>query len=230
MSATDTIQPTPRTRLRRLPKRGEFSREAIEAILDEALVCHIAYIHEGRPFMVPTGYARDGRWLYFHGSRGNRTLRALLEGEACIAVTLLDGLVLARSAFHHSMNYRSVVLFASAEEITDPSEKIHAMRCVVEHIVPGRWEQARQPNQNEIDATLMVRVPIEECSAKVRTGPPVDDEPDMDLGVWAGVIPARTTWGPPEPDPLLPSAIGAPANVCGYSRPRNRRLPGPAAG
>ena len=219
MSASDTFQPTSRTTLRRLPKRGEFRREAIEAILDEALVCHIAYIHEGRPFMVPTGFARDGRWLYFHGSRSNRTLLALLEGEACIAVTLLDGLVLARSAFHHSMNYRSVVLYASGEEITDAIEKIHAMRCVVEHIVPGRWEQARQPNDKEIDATLMVRVPIEECSAKVRTGPPIDDEPDMNLGIWAGVIPARMQWGPPIADAQLPATLEPPANVSGYRRP-----------
>lgn len=219
MSATDTIQPTARTTLRRLPKRGEFSREAIEAILDEALICHIAYVQDGRPFMVPTGFARDGRWLYFHGARGNRTLRALLEGEACISVTLLDGLVLARSAFHHSMNYRSVVIFASGEEITSPAEKVHALRRVVEHIVPGRWEQARQPNDKEIDATLMVRVPIEECSAKVRSGPPIDDEPDMNLGIWAGVIPARMEWGPPAADPRLPAAIEPPANVSGYRRP-----------
>ena len=219
MSASDTIQPTSRTTLRRLPERGEFRREAIEAILDEALVCHIAYIHEGRPFMVPTGFARDGRWLYFHGSRANRTLLALLEGEACIAVTLLDGLVLARSAFHHSMNYRSVILYASGEEITDPREKIHALRRVVEHIVPGRWEQARQPDVKEIDATLMVRVPIEECSAKVRTGPPIDDDPSTTLGHWAGWSPRRWDWGPPIADPQLPAAIGPPANVSEYRRP-----------
>lgn len=220
MSTSETIQPTSRTTLKRLPKRGEFNREAIEAILDEALICHIAYVHEGKPFMVPTGFARDGRWLYFHGARSNRTLRALLEGEACISVTMLDGLVLARSAFHHSMNYRSVVIFASGEEITGRPEKIHAMRRVVEHIVPGRWEQARQPNDNEIDATLMVRVPIEECSAKVRSGPPIDDEPDMYLGIWAGVIPARIQWGPPIADPQLPANIAPPANILEYARPR----------
>jgi hypothetical protein len=217
--ASETIQPTSRTTLHRLPKRGQFSREAIEAILDEALICQIACVDEGRPFVVPTGFARDGRWLYFHGARNNRTLRALLQGEACISVTLLDGLVLARSAFHHSMNYRSVVLFAKGEEITARDEKIQAMRRVVEHIVPGRWDQARQPNEKEIDATLMVRVPIEECSAKIRSGPPIDDEPDMNLGIWAGVIPARIEWGPPEPDPQLSAVIGPPANVKGYRRP-----------
>jgi nitroimidazol reductase NimA-like FMN-containing flavoprotein (pyridoxamine 5'-phosphate oxidase superfamily) len=219
VSTSETIPPTARTTLKRLPKRGEFNREAIEAILDEALICHIAYVHEGRPFMVPTGFARDGRWLCFHGARSNRTLRALLEGEACISVTLLDGLVQARSAFQHSMNYRSLVIFASGEEITGRPEKIHAMRRVVEHIVPGRWEQARQPNDHEIDATLMVRVPIEECSAKVRSGPPIDDEPDMNLGIWAGVIPARIQWGPPLADPQLPAGMEPPANVSEYRRP-----------
>ena len=163
--------------------------------------------------VIPTAYARDGEWLYLHGARNNAMLRAVLKGESCISVTLLDGLVLARSVLHHSMNYRSVVLFGQGEEITEREAKFHAMQRIVEHIIPGRWDDARLPSDAEIEATLMIRVPIKECSAKVRSGPPIDDDADMSLPVWAGVLPTRPAWLTPEPDPQMPSGIAVPDYV-----------------
>jgi nitroimidazol reductase NimA-like FMN-containing flavoprotein (pyridoxamine 5'-phosphate oxidase superfamily) len=215
-----TIEPTPRTTIRRKPGRGNYDRQAIYAILDEGFVCNVAVVMDGRPLVIPTGYARDGEWLYLHGARNNAMLRAVLQGEACISVTLLDGLVLARSVLHHSMNYRSVVLFGKGEEITTPEEKFPAMRCIVDHIIPGRWDDARTPNEAEVDATLVIRFPIDECSAKIRTGPPIDDEADMSLPVWAGVLPTRPAWLQAEPDPLMPADIPVPEYVAKYSRPR----------
>jgi hypothetical protein len=212
------IEPTSRTTIRRKPSRGAYDREAIEAILDESFLCNVAVVSDGRPLVIPTGYARDGEWLYLHGARNNAMLRAVLKGEACISVTLLDGLVLARSVLHHSMNYRSVVLFGRGEEITSREEKFTAMRSIVEHIIPGRWEDARLPTDAEVDATLVIRFPIEECSAKIRSGPPIDDEADMSLPVWAGVLPTRPAWLQPEPDPRLPGSVPVPDYVANYSR------------
>jgi nitroimidazol reductase NimA-like FMN-containing flavoprotein (pyridoxamine 5'-phosphate oxidase superfamily) len=212
--------PTPRTTVRRLAKRAVYDRAAVEAILDEGLVCHVAFVHEGEPCLIPTGYARDGSRLYLHGAQKNRMLRAICGGKACLSVTLLDGLVLARSAFHHSMNYRSVVIYGEGVEVTDEAEKYEAMRLLVEHIIPGRWADARRPNQNELDATLIVRFPLDECSAKVRTGPPIDDEPDLTLPVWAGVLPAQLSWGQPQRDALLPSDVPLPDYVNSYTRKR----------
>lgn len=213
-----SIEPTPRTTIRRKPSRAEYDRDAIEVILDEGFLCNVGVVVDGRPVVIPTAYARDGEWLYLHGARKNRTLLATLEGEACISVTHVDGLVLARSILHHSMNYRSVVLFGNGEEITDHAEKVHAMRCYVEHIIPGRWDDARQPNDAEIAATLVIRFPIDECSAKVRSGPPEDDEKDMALPVWAGVMPTKPAWLAAEPDPLLAEGISVPDYVSEYCR------------
>ncbi len=214
-----TIQPTPRTKVCRIPGRADYERTAVEAILDEGLICHVAFVVDGKPYLIPTAYARDGRSLYLHGAKSNRMLRAIIGGETCISVTLLDGLVLARSVMHHSMNYRSVVIFGKGEEVTDPEQKLHALHCVVEHIIPGRWADARQPNDQEFAATLVVRVPLDECSAKVRKGPPVDDEEDLQLPVWAGVIPTKQSWMPPKPDEFLTQPMEVPAYAAAYSRP-----------
>lgn len=216
------IERTPRTTIRRKPGRGAYDRETIEAILDEGFLCNVAVVVDGRPLVIPTGYARDGEWLYLHGARNNAMLRAALQGESCISVTLLDGLVLARSVLHHSMNYRSAVLFGQGEEIVERDAKFEAMRSIVEHIIPGRWEDARLPTEAEVEATLVIRFPINECSAKIRTGPPIDDDADMSLPVWAGVLPAPSAWGAPEPDPQLPAEIPAPDYVAKYSRPARR--------
>ena len=211
--------PTERTSVRRLPERGVYERSEIDAILDEALICHLAYVRDGEPRVIPTIHARVGDTLYVHGSNASRTLRSTKGGAAVAAeVTLLDGLVLARSAFHHSMNYRSVVVYGRAREVTDPTEKFEAQRALVEHVVRGRAADARLPNQRELDQTTILAIPLDEASAKVRTGPPKDEEEDLALPVWAGVLPLRTVPGEPEPDPLLPSGIATPGYVSDYRR------------
>ena len=211
--------PSERTRVRRLPERGAYDRETIDAILDEALICHLAWVQDGEPRVIPTIHARSGDTLYVHGSNASRTLRATKGGAPVAAeVTLLDGLVLARSAFHHSMNYRSVVVYGRAREVTDPDEKFAAQRALVEHVARGRADDARLPNQRELDQTTILAIPIEEASAKIRTGPPKDDEEDMDLPVWAGVLPIRTIPGEPEPDPHLPDGLEVPGYVTDYQR------------
>jgi uncharacterized protein len=182
--------PSARTTVKRHPERGAYDREVIDAILDEALLCHVGFAIDGQPFVIPTIHARDGDVLYIHGSPGSRMLRNLRNGiDACVTVTLLDGLVLARSVYNHSMNYRSVVVLGRAREVTDHEEKLRAMQCVVEHILPGRWEDARQPSEQEIKATAILALALDEASAKIRTGPPTDDEDDLELPVWAGIIP-----------------------------------------
>ena len=213
------VEPTSRTTLKRLPARGEFSREAIHAILDEAFLCQIAFVYEGKPAMVPTAYGRDGDWLYVHGSSKNRALRAMIGQDACLSVMLMDGFVLARSTFHHSFNYRSVVVYGQGEEVTDPEEKLRALNLITDHIVPGRTAEARTPNEKELRATLVVKLPLTECSAKVRTGPPSDDEEDMSVPVWAGVLPVRLEYGPPEPAPDLDPSIEMSPVVSDYKRP-----------
>lgn len=186
------LKSTERTTLRRLPKRGVFDRKAVYRILDEGFVCHVGFVIEGQPFVIPTAYGRQGDTLFIHGAKASRMLKALRDGaEMCVTVTLVDGLVLARSAFHHSMNYRSVVVFGKARLVESNEEKLGALRAFTEHLIPGRWQEARQPNQTELDATLVLALPLAEASAKVRTGPPLDDEEDMDFPVWAGVIPLR---------------------------------------
>jgi uncharacterized protein len=211
--------PSERTRVRRLPERGAYDRETIDAILDEALICHLAWVQDGEPRVIPTIHARSGDTLYVHGSNASRTLRGTKGGRPVAAeVTLLDGLVLARSAFHHSMNYRSVVVYGRAREVSDPDEKFAAQRALVEHVARGRADDARLPNQRELDQTTILAIPIEEASAKIRTGPPKDDAEDMDLPVWAGVLPIRTVPGEPEPDPELPGGVQPPSYVTDYQR------------
>lgn len=196
-----TLTPTERTRLRRRPNRGAFETDTIYAILDDGFVCHVAFIVDGQPFAIPTGYARRGDQIYIHGSSASRMLRTLGDGvDVCLTVTLVDGLVLARSAFHHSMNYRSVVVLGKARPVTDEREKIEALRCFTDHIVPGRWPDLRPLAENEVRATTVLALPIQEASAKVRTGPPIDDEEDYDWPVWAGVVPLHTRTGEPVPD------------------------------
>ncbi len=212
------IRPTERTTLKRLPKRGKFDRETMNAILDEALVCHLGFNYEGKPAVIPTSFVRDGDHVYLHGSRKSRALVEADGKDVCFCVTLLDGLVLARSVFHHSMNYRSAVVYARAQEVTGNEERRRALRLLVEHIVPGRTAEAREPNAKEMAATLVLKISLEEGSAKVRTGPPADDEPDMELPVWAGVIPAQTHWGPPEAAPDLKAGVEAPEYVMSYKR------------
>ena len=200
--------PTERAQVMRLPKRGEYSKETIYAILDAGFLCHVGFVVNGQPFVIPTGYGRSGDTLYVHGSSASRMLRTLAAGvEVCVTVTLLDGLVLARSAFHHSMNYRSVVLFGTATLVESPEEKNEALRVISEQIVPGRWNDVRWPTDQELKATKVLALPISEASAKVRTGPPVDDEEDYAMNVWAGVLPLTVEANEPVPDPRISSEV-----------------------
>src|ERR1043165_6611337 len=186
------IPQTERTTLKRLPKRGSFDREVVNAILDEAFICHVGFVAEDKPVVIPTGYARVGETVIIHGSQASRMLRALGQGiDVCVTVTLIDGLVLARSAFHHSMNYRSVVVFGRAGVIEDPKEKVAALFSLSEHMIPGRWQDVREPSQDELQKTTVLSLPISEASAKIRTGPPLDDEEDYELPIWAGVVPLQ---------------------------------------
>src|SRR6202047_161717 len=189
--------PTPRTRLAREADRAVYDREAAYGILDEGFLCHVGFVADGQPFVIPTSYGRKDANLYIHGSAASRMLRQMKEGVAvCITVTLLDGLVLARSVFNHSMNYRSVVILGTATLVDDPEEKLAALRILSEHILPGRWDDSRQPNERELKATSVLRVPIEEFSAKVRKGPVVDDEEDYSFPTWAGVVPLKVVSEP----------------------------------
>ena len=195
------LEQTDRTRIKRLPERGNYDPAVIHAILDEALICHVGFVVEERPVVIPTIHARVGDHLYFHGSPAAGMLRTLRGGvEACVTVTLLDGLVLARSAFHHSMNYRSVVVFGKAEEVVDREEKLRVLERLVEHVCRGRSADARGPNERELKQTLVLRIPIAEASAKIRTGPPKDDEEDYALPIWAGVLQLALTPGQPVAD------------------------------
>ncbi|HEX5949762.1 MAG TPA: pyridoxamine 5'-phosphate oxidase family protein [Actinomycetota bacterium] len=218
--AEDAVPSSERTRVRRLPERGAYDRATIDAIVDEALICHLAWVtDEGYPRVIPTIHARVGDTLYVHGSTASRTLRGIKQGrEVCVEITLLDGLVLARSAFHHSMNYRSVVVYGHPREVVDPQEKDMAQRALVDHVAHGRAAEARMPNQRELDQTTIVAIPLEEVSAKVRTGPPKDDEEDLDLAVWAGVLPLRLAPGEPVAAPDLRGAPAVPGYVSDYRR------------
>ena len=221
-TASPAGPPSARTRVRRLPQRGAYDRATIESILDEGLVCHVAFVDEGQPFVLPTAYARLGSTLYLHGSHSNRMLRLAAAGEPlCVTVTLLDGLVLARSAFHHSMNYRSVVVLGRARTVDDRAEKEAAFEALVEHVCPGRWRDARWPDERETDATLVVALDLAEASAKIRTGPPIDDEPDRALDVWAGVLPLALVAGRALGAPDLRPSISRPAYADRYRRGRD---------
>jgi nitroimidazol reductase NimA-like FMN-containing flavoprotein (pyridoxamine 5'-phosphate oxidase superfamily) len=210
---------TERTEVHRLPKRGNYDRETVHRILDEALVCHVGFVVDGQPFVIPTGFGRDGDTLYIHGSAASRMLGAAAQGiPVCITVTLMDALVLARSAFHHSVNYRSVVNLGKARIVEADGKKLAALRTFTEHIVPGRWNDVRKPSPQEMRATLVLAVPLDEVSAKIRTGPPVDDDEDYALPIWAGLLPLRIVPGAAEPDPRLQSALPVPAYVQNYRR------------
>jgi len=209
------LEQSERTRIHRLPQRGNYDRDTIHAILDEALICHVGFVVEGRPVVIPTIHTRIENQLYFHGSPAAGMLRTLREGvNACVTVTILDGLVLARSAFHHSMNYRSVVVFGQAEEVVDRDEKLRVLTAIVEHVCRGRSADARGPNEKELKQTLVLRLPIHEASAKIRTGPPLDDKEDYALPVWAGVLPLTLT---PQP-PVADNAVELPDYVTRYRR------------
>ena len=215
---TDRYQRTERTRVRRLPERATYDRATVHAILDEGFLCHVGFVVDGQPYVIPTGYARVGDTVFLHGSTGSRL--GLRPGmDVCVTVTLVDGLVLARSAFHHSMNYRSVMAIGRTRPVTDPGEKEVALRALVEHIVPGRSDEVRGGDLRELAATAVLALPLAEVSAKVRTGPPQDDEPDYALPIWAGVLPLALTPGEPAPDPVLDPSIPAPAHVVSWSRP-----------
>jgi uncharacterized protein len=216
---TDLYQRTERTRLRRLPERAAYDRATVHAILDEGFLCHVGFVAGGQPYAIPTGYARVGETIYLHGSTGSRL--GLRPGmDVCVTVTLLDGLVLARSAFHHSMNYRSVMVLGRTRAVPDPEEKDAALRALVEHIVPGRTdEEVRGADGRELAATAVLALPLAEVSAKVRTGPPKDDDPDYDLPIWAGVLPLALTPGDPVPDPVLDPSIPPPDHVATWARP-----------
>jgi uncharacterized protein len=203
---------TKRTQLHRLPKRGSHEAETIHAILDAGFLAHVGFQVEGQPFVIPTLYGRDGEKIYLHGSSASRMLGELETSiPVCVNVTLVDGLVLARSAFHHSMNYRSVVAFGTARKIVDPAEKNRALFIISEHVIAGRWEDVRKPTEKELKATAVLEFSIEEASAKVRTGPPLDDEEDYALPMWAGVVPMSLEVKTPIPDSRLSSGVEAPA-------------------
>ena len=216
---SNEITPTERTKVKRIPKRGNFDRETIYSILDEGFVCHVGFTVNGQPFVIPTGYARSGDTLLIHGSAASRMMRILSGGiDVCVTVTLLDGLVLARSAFHHSVNYRSVVVFGKAKLIEADQEKLEALYAFTQHIVPNRWNEVREPNELELKATTVLALPLEEASAKIRTGDPVDDAEDYEMNVWAGVIPLKVKAEKPEDDALLKEGIAAPDYVLNYER------------
>ncbi len=216
---SESYNPTPHTRIIREPERAVYDRAAAYQILDEGFLCHVGFVADGQPFVIPTSYGRNNDNLYIHGSAASRMLRALDQGvPVCVTVTLLDGLVLARSIFNHSMNYRSVVVLGTAVAVTDSQEKLEALRALSEHILPGRWDEVRQPNERELKATLVMRLPIEEFSAKVRQGPPVDDAEDYSFPTWAGVIPLAMVAGEPISDAKLELGREAPEYAKHYSR------------
>jgi nitroimidazol reductase NimA-like FMN-containing flavoprotein (pyridoxamine 5'-phosphate oxidase superfamily) len=208
---------TARSQVRRYPDRASYDAETIHVILDAAFLAHVGFNLNGQPFVIPTLFGREGDTLYLHGSAASRMLRELETGvPACVTVTLVDGLVLARSAFHHSMNYRSVVAFGTARKIDGLAQKTHAMRAISEHLIAGRWDDVRPPNEKELGATLVLAFSIEEASAKTRTGPPVDDEQDQALPVWAGVLPLQRMAQPPIPDPRLRNGTDLPDYILRY--------------
>jgi nitroimidazol reductase NimA-like FMN-containing flavoprotein (pyridoxamine 5'-phosphate oxidase superfamily) len=209
-----TKAPSPRTRVRRVPARGHYERETIEAILDEALISHLGFVHDEQPVVIPMLHARIGDVLYLHGSSASRLMRTLGGGApVCATTTLVDGLVLARSAFHHSVNYRSVVVFGRARLVEPEEERLRALELLTDRLVPDRWPEVRPPTRQELKGTKVLALLLDEASAKVRTGPPVDDEEDYALPMWAGVLPMRTVVGEPEPDPRLEPGLEVPAHV-----------------
>jgi uncharacterized protein len=210
---------SPRTTVKRLAKRGEYDRHMINAIIDEALICHVGFVVDGSPVVIPTIHTRIGETLYFHGSGASRMLRSLRDGvDACVTVTILDGLVMARSAFHHSMNYRSVVVLGKGREVVEREEKLRVLDALVEHVCAGRSRDARPPNEAELRQTLVIAIPLAEASAKIRTGPAADDDEDYELPIWAGVIPLALAPSVPIDDARLIAGITAPEYATRYKR------------
>ena len=211
--------PTDRTQVKRLPKRGKYDRETVYSILDSGFVCHVGFSVDGQPYVIPTNYGRSGDIVYLHGSAASRMLRTLSEGvPVSVTVTHVDGLVLARSAFHHSVNYRSVVILGTARLVEDPAEKMEALRVFTEHVMKGRWDDVRKPTEQELKATSVLALALEEVSAKVRTGGPNDDAPDYDLPVWAGVLPLETVPKQPVADPNRKNDPAIPEYLKNYIR------------
>lgn len=206
MAEPNAAAPSDRARVRRRAQRADYDPTTIHAILDEALICHVGFVVDGSPRVIPTIHARIDEVVYLHGSVASRMLRDLRDGvPACLTATVIDGLVLARSAFHHSMNYRSVVVHGTAREVTEPDEKLRALEAVTNHVRPGRWDEARRPNPSELATTMVLALGLDEASAKVRTGPPIDDADDMAFDVWAGVVPVRLDYGEPIQDHRTPA-------------------------
>ncbi|MGA8073549.1 MAG: pyridoxamine 5'-phosphate oxidase family protein [Candidatus Acidiferrales bacterium] len=211
--------PTPRTQVRRLPDRGRYDSDTIYRILDEGFLCHVGFVVDGQPFVIPTGYARVGDAIYLHGSAASRMLRTLAGGvQVCVTVTLVDGLVLARSAFHHSMNYRSVVILGTAHAVEEPAEKVRALEAFTNHVVPGRWDAVRPVRDSEVKATAVLKLSLQEASAKIRIGPPKDEPEDYELPIWAGVLPLKLAAGAPIADAKLPDGAKVPEILKNYSR------------
>jgi len=224
------LSSTPRTRLGRLRERGRSDREELYAVLDAGMICHLGVVIDGAPVVLPTGYGRIGDTLYLHGSSANRSLLAAGGQQVCVTITLLDGLVCARSVFHHSMNYRSAVVLGAGRLVTGADERLAALRAVTQQLTPGRWDHVRPPTRKELAATAVVAVPLAEASVKVRTGPPSDDDEDYASPAWAGVLPAALVFGQPEPDPALSEAIPVPDHITGMAgRARADIRPAPAA-
>lgn len=214
-----TLAITEKTKISRSAKRGSYEIDTINAILDEGLFCHIAYEHDGQPMMIPTAYCRINDKIYIHGSVGSHFMRMLAEGkDICFVVSLIDGLVLARSAFHHSVNYRSVIAFAKAEVVTDEDERWNALEQITEHLVPNRWADVREPYKNEMQKTMILSFTLDEASAKIRTGDPIDDEEDYALPVWAGILPLKVQASAPIPDPRLIPSVSIPEYLHNYKR------------
>ncbi|GAB2495889.1 pyridoxamine 5'-phosphate oxidase family protein [Nocardiopsis aegyptia] len=209
------LSTTERTRLGRAKHKAGTDRQELYDLLDTGMVCHLGVVVRGAPMVVPTCYGRVGDTLYVHGSTGARSLRA--PGEVCVTVTHLDGIVLARSVFHHSVNHRSAMIYGTPREVTDEAEHLAALRAVTEQLAPGQWGAVRPPTAKELAATRVLALSLEEASVKVRTGPPADDEEDYALPTWAGVLPVRQVFGAPEPDPVLAEGIGVPAHIAGRS-------------
>ncbi len=213
------FKPTERTKVRRLPDRGKYDSESVYGILDEAFICHVGFVVEGQPYVIPTGFARVNDTLYIHGSAASRMLRTLADGvQVCVTVTLVDGIVMARSGFHSSMNYRSVVILGRATQVEGRDEKLAALAAFSEQVMPGRWKDLRETTDAELKGTLVLTLPLTEVSAKVRTGPPKDDEVDYVLPLWAGVVPLKVTAGKPIDDPRLPKGIDPPDYARNYKR------------
>lgn len=213
--------PSVRATVKRVPMRAVYDRDVIHAILDEGFIAHLGVVIDDSPRVIPFVYTRIGDFLYLHGSIGNRVLRGLRDGApVCISVTHVDGLVLARSAFHNSVNYRSVVVHARGQEVTDPEERMRALRATVEQVVPGRWGDVRPPNEEELRRTMIVRIPLDEASAKLRSGEPVEEPEDLAMSCWAGVLPIRPSFGEPQADSQLREGTPVPDYLAGYQRPR----------